>query len=177
MSAPSLMWDVCVIQMYNCIKDELWIYDRFWTVRVESYAHKQPLKPLEAENVKHYQGFYIPYMTTMWHCGGVIPQPQVHWEIPDTYWAWLAWVHAQRGLNRTERNSMYTICYHTIYWTIPDVRYQTSTSYGHSQFTISPITILLKSSQPLCKQNNNNNVNPVSPLMPCTSITCIIFTS
>ena len=28
----------------------------------------------------------------MLHSGGVLPLPQVHWELPDTYWAWLAWV-------------------------------------------------------------------------------------
>ena len=26
------------------------------------------------------------------YSGGVLPLPQVHWELPDTYWAWLAWV-------------------------------------------------------------------------------------
>ena len=25
--------------------------------------------------------------SSMWHSGGVLPLPQAHWELPDTYWA------------------------------------------------------------------------------------------
>ena len=38
---------------------------------------------------------WMPYCSQdmfmlLWHSGGVLPLPQVHWELPDTYWAWLA---------------------------------------------------------------------------------------
>ena len=44
---------------------------------------------------------------TLW-CN--MPQSQVHWDIPDTYWAWLAGY-----VNRTEMNPMDTICYQCLY--------------------------------------------------------------
>ena len=46
----------------------------------------------------------------MWHCGIKMPQSQVHWDIPDTYWAWLAGY-----LNRIDMNTVDTICYHCLY--------------------------------------------------------------
>ena len=59
----------------------------------------------------------------LWHCGGVIPQPQVHWELPDTYWAWLAWVLEYRVLTE-QRGTQYIPFTIIIYWTrcqVPDI--------------------------------------------------------
>ena len=46
------------------------------------------------------------WVPKVWHCGVVMPQPQVHWDIPDTYWAWLAG-YANRGVWIEQRGTQF----------------------------------------------------------------------
>ena len=57
---------------------------------------------------------------------------------------------------------MYTICYHIIYWDIPDVRYQTS---NHHVITIDTPCV----HQPLCPRSTVSSISPTI-LFPIFSI-------
>ena len=104
----------------------------------------------------------------MWHCGGVIPQP--HGTLGDTRHL-LGLVSLGIWIEEFEQNREEINVYHLLsYYLLKHSRCQVP-DIKHHMVTIT------NSSQPLCKQNNNNNVNPLSTLIPCTSNTCIIFTS
>ena len=69
--------------------------------------------------------------------------------------------------NRQELNIYHLLSYYLLNHSrcqVPDIK----SPYGHSVITRSPTSVQV---------NNKNNVNLLSTLMPCTSITCIIFTS